>query len=125
MRNNWKIAAALVVGLIVGYASSTICSRHRHSRWGSEKSYERILERFNSKLNLTPEQKSQVSAILQTSREKIKALQTDIHPKFEEIRNSTNAEIRKILTPDQQKKFDEMQAAWKAKWEKRRANRDK
>ncbi len=86
---------------------------HRH--WNSGQFQARLLQRFSSKLKLTPEQRTQVATILEAKRQKIDALRADIRPKFEEIRTSTAADIRKLLTPEQQQKFDVMQVEWETR----------
>ncbi len=92
---------------------STPSYLHRH--WDSGQFQARLLQRFSSKLKLTPEQRTQVATILEAKRQKIDALRADIQPKFEEIRTSIAADIRKLLTPEQEQKFDVMQAEGEAR----------
>jgi Spy/CpxP family protein refolding chaperone len=125
MRIHWlRTLLTLALGFMLG---AMFAARWGHGRppWlkepNLEQRYERLLERFNSKLGLTPEQKELVRAVLEVKRLKIEALRAATKPKFDEIRDSARAEIRKILTPEQQAKFDEMQKRWEARREKRRA----
>lgn len=123
MKLNWnQIIASLMVGLLVGAAAGKLHSRkHHHLMRGSEKRYAHMLERFTARLQLTPDQKMRVGALLEDKRRKIEALRAETRPKFGQIRKSTRDEIRKLLTPGQQAKFDEMTAEWerrKARWEK-------
>lgn len=122
MKLEWRqVAAAFLIGLIAGTAIGRWGLRFRsHKHWGSEKHYSRMLKRFSSKLDLTPEQRKQVATILDAKREKIKALHSEIRPEFEEIRTSTKAEIRRLLTPEQQEKFDQLQSKWESHWKKYR-----
>ena len=117
MKLAWKqIVIALALGGCVGLAAARVCpflrSSHHH---GGGKFEQRLLDRFSSKLHLTPEQRTQVAAILEVKRSKMDALRTEIKPRFEEIRTSTSAEIRQLLNPDQQQRFDTMEAEWAAK----------
>ena len=115
-RQAWiSCAIGIVAGAVLGGAMAR-CHWHRFGR--EEGQYNRLLERFSSKLDLTAEQKTQVAAILETKRQKIKALRSEIHPKFEEIRYSTNEEIRKLLAPRQQEKFDKLRSEWESHWKK-------
>ncbi len=111
MKLAWKqIVVAFLVGALLGTAGSQWCAPFHGYGWGSEHSQKRMLDRFNSRLKLTPDQRQKVAAILEAKRSKMGALRAEVHPKFEEIRNSTRAEIRQLLTPEQQKKFDVMNA---------------
>ena len=121
MKIVWKqVLVSFVLGVMVGAAGVRWCAPYYfHRHWGGKESQARLLERFDSKLKLTPEQRSQVAEILDGKRQKIDALRAEIRPKFEEIRSSTSAEIRGLLTPEQQKKFDAMQIEWEAQAKKR------
>ena len=69
-------------------------------------------ERAFSALNLTPEQKEKVKTILEESRGKMKEIaglsDQDKAAKSKEMREAVISQIRPILTPDQQKKLEEM-----------------
>ncbi len=122
MKKFWKVGIALLVVLLLGLSSSRILfRRHFFEHANPDRHYEKILNRFNSKLHLSPDQKTKVAATLDQSRQRIKALRAELRPKFDEIRDSANAEIRSVLNPDQQMKFDEMQAEWKARKGKRQS----
>ena len=120
MKIVWKqVLVSFVLGVMVGVAGLRWCSPYYfHRHWGGKEFQARMLERFDSKLKLTPEQRSQVAEILDGKRQKIDTLRAEIQPKFEAIRTSTSAEIRGLLTPEQQKKFDAMQVEWQAKKKK-------
>ncbi len=84
---------------------------------------EQRLKRFSEKLKLTPDQRQQVSTIFEASRTKMEALRAEFRPKFEAIRTDTRAQIRGLLTPDQQKTFDAMNAERDAKRQQRSQRR--
>lgn len=78
------------------------------------------------KLNLSSDQQSKVKDILQSSQsdmEKVHAdsslAQADRRAKMMDIHKSTNDQIRGLLNPDQQKKFDKMQARQEERMERR------
>ena len=58
-------------------------------------------------LNLTDEQEKAIRAIFEERR---KAFDMRACPGFKEAREQTNARIREVLTPEQQKRFDEVNA---------------
>ena len=111
-----QIAIALLLGGCAGFVVAKSCTpRLFHHRVDGAHFQQRLLDRFSSKLHLTPEQRSQVATILEAKRKKIDALRAEIRPRFEEIRTSTSADIRRLLTPEQQKNFEIMQTEWDAR----------
>ena len=62
-------------------------------------------------LNLTAEQQSKVQPLIDQARPQIIAIHKDAMQKTHTIMDKTMSQIRPILTPDQQKKFDAMQKA--------------
>ena len=66
-------------------------------------------------LNLTADQQTKVKAIFEDSRAKAKVIADSTtlsgdekKAKIQELREATNAQIKPLLTPDQQKNFDEV-----------------
>ena len=111
-----QVVIAFVLGGCVGFAAAWgSLPRWRHHPWGGNQFQHRLLDRFSSTLKLTPDQRSQVAAILETKRQKMDALRAEIRPRFDELRASTGAEIRRLLTPEQQQRFDVMEAEWDAR----------
>ena len=62
-------------------------------------------------LNLTAEQQSKVQPLIDQARPQIVAIHKDAMEKTHAITDKTMSQIRPILTPDQQKKFDDLQKA--------------
>jgi Spy/CpxP family protein refolding chaperone len=114
---NWKhVFVALLVGIAVGCVGGSKAAHIRMHAWKNGA----MLERFSRELKLTPDEKEKMSRILDAKRDQISALRNEIHLKFEEVRNSSKEEIRKILTPEQQEKFDKLEAKWESVWQKKR-----
>ena len=117
MNGAWKqILIAWLLGGVVGFAGARWSAPswfHRHGE--GKQAQARMLQRFSSKLRLTPDQRAKVAAIFEAKRQKIDALRAEVRPKFEEIRASTSAEIRALLTPEQQRAFDVMHAKQEAR----------
>ena len=72
---------------------------------------------LTKKLNLTPDQVTQVKAIDEDTWKQMKALhedtstaESDKRTKMMDIHKASQAKIRGLLTPDQQTKFDAMEA---------------
>ena len=75
------------------------------------------MEFLTKKLNLTPDQVSQVKAIDDDTRKQMMALredtstpQADKHAKMMEIHKASQDKIRGVLTDDQKTKYDALQA---------------
>ena len=73
-------------------------------------------EKFAEALNLTPEQKADLKSIHENTRQQAQAIKNDSSltadqkkAKFKELRKSSREQMMAKLTPDQQKKFKEMQ----------------
>jgi protein CpxP len=62
-------------------------------------------------LNLTAEQQAKVQPLIDQARPQIVAIHKDAMEKTHAIMDKTMSQIRPILTPDQQTKFDAMQKA--------------
>ena len=84
------------------------------------------VEFLTGKLNLTPDQVTQVKAIDADSSNQMKALREDTttagpdkRTKMMDIRKASQDKIRALLTPDQQTKFDALQTQMR----ERRGNR--
>lgn len=66
-----------------------------------------MLERLSEDLDLTAEQRTQIDTVLRSSRERIQQLQGDVRGRFEKEQRRLREEIRKVLTPEQQERFDQ------------------
>jgi Spy/CpxP family protein refolding chaperone len=62
-------------------------------------------------LNLTSDQQSKVQPLIDQARPQIIAIHKDAMQKTQAVVDSTMSQIRPLLTPDQQKKFDALQKA--------------
>ena len=115
------IALACLACLAVGTGMGWWAGRDLFPRrWSWEQRFERMLDRFSSELKLSPEQKDQVKRLLKAKRQKMEMLRAEVRPRYEEVRKSTQAEIQKLLSPEQQKKFNRMEMEWQARRPRRR-----
>ncbi len=65
-----------------------------------------LIERLDRELQLTDEQKRQVQAIFDARRPQLEAMQRDVAQRAEEEQRGLQADVRKVLTVEQQVKFD-------------------
>ena len=69
------------------------------------------LEHLSEKLDLTADQKAKVQPIIDQAKPQIEAIHQEAMEKMRTIMESTGAQIRPLLTPQQQEKFDAMKKA--------------
>jgi periplasmic protein CpxP/Spy len=69
------------------------------------------LEHMTETLNLTPDQKAKVQPILDQAKPQIVAIHQDAMQKTKAVMDSAMSQIRPLLTPEQQKKADDLQKA--------------
>src|SRR5947209_12539929 len=69
------------------------------------------MQHLTKSLNLTPDQQAKVQPLLDQARPQIIAIHKDAMQKTQAILDKTMSEIRPMLTPEQQTKFDALQKA--------------
>ena len=80
----------------------------------------RMVERLKSDLNLNDDQVAKVKTILEESRKEFPPSRFAECPGFVQSRARTRARIREALTPEQQKRYDEINAQRDADMNKER-----
>ena len=103
---------AFIAGLIVGIAGDRFYLFRSHRLFPSRKSADfaahHIVDRMDRELHFTAEQKAQVQQIIDRHRVRIDALMSGVRPQVRQELDASNAEIEKILTPDQRVQFSKM-----------------
>jgi Spy/CpxP family protein refolding chaperone len=69
------------------------------------------LEHLSKDLDLTEEQKTKVQPIIDQTKPQIEAIHKEAMEKMRALLESTGVQIRPLLTPEQQQKFDAMKKA--------------
>jgi Spy/CpxP family protein refolding chaperone len=69
------------------------------------------LDHFSKDLNLTDEQKVKVQPIIDQTKPQIAAIHKEAMEKMHALLESAGAQIRPLLTPEQQQRFDAMKKA--------------
>ena len=78
------------------------------------------LKRILSELNLSSEQKDKIREIMKDTKEEHKDKADKTREEKIELAKEVESKIKAVLTPEQQKKFDELKAQEKEKMKKRR-----
>jgi Spy/CpxP family protein refolding chaperone len=101
---------ALFATVSIGLAQDPAAKNNdRPNRW-QHKRGER-LERLTRALDLTPEQQAKIKPIFEAAKPQVMAIHQEAQQKRQAIRENVMAQIRPILTPAQQQKFDAMKKA--------------
>jgi Spy/CpxP family protein refolding chaperone len=81
----------------------------RHNRWHHKRG--NPVEHLTRALDLTPEQQAKIKPIFEQAKPQMQAARQESKEKMRSIRENTMAQIRPILTPAQQQKFDALKKA--------------
>ena len=115
MKTNTKrnLLTFTTVGVIAlgGYAFAQSQTGFGGHRAGGGRGHAFALEHMTKSLNLTPDQQSKVQPLIDQARPQIVAIHKDAMQKTHAIIDNTMSQIRPMLNPDQQKKFDALQKA--------------
>jgi Spy/CpxP family protein refolding chaperone len=106
---------AFVLGVAAG-ASGYAVYRARVGWWGAPQGAARlqefVLRRLTRELDLRPEQRQQVEAILREAGDQFARLRGEMRPRFHEIRDRTRERIQTLLDPDQKIRFEALMDLW-------------
>jgi hypothetical protein len=126
--SNTRVAAVVVVvvafiaGILVGVAGDHLYLIHNgrlFPRHAARFAADRMADHLGRKLQLSPQQKTQVQQIIERHRAKIDAAMSSVRPQVRQELDVTNKEIDSILTPVQRTKFAELRMRIGAKHRER------
>jgi Spy/CpxP family protein refolding chaperone len=102
-RLKWTgLAIAVIAGLLIGFAASTLAYRYKILRVPGGN----VIARMDHELQLTPAQRHQIKDIMQDTRFKVQQMHQDFRRQRHQLFMQAFQQIRGILTPEQQEKFD-------------------
>jgi Spy/CpxP family protein refolding chaperone len=124
------LLGAFIAGGALGFTADRVMTREKHSDGrGNGRS---SLERIARELDLTAEQRADFDSITSRSRAQMRELWRPIRPQMDSIReiakalsDSTHEELKRMLTPAQATKLDEMRERGRRRAEARRGSRDR
>lgn len=102
------VVVAFIAGLLIGAAGDRFYLWHHGPRRSSGFASRRIVDRLDSELHLTAQQKTQVQQIIDTHRQRIDGIMGNVRPQIRQEIDASNAEIEKVLTPQQREQFGKM-----------------
>jgi Spy/CpxP family protein refolding chaperone len=107
------LLGAFLAGVAIGVTGDRALEHNRPDRHGPRSP----IDRMAHDLDLNAAQRASFDSILDNSRKQMRQLFDPIRPKMDSLmalnklmRDSTHAQLRRLLTPDQQVKFDKMHA---------------
>ncbi|MEP6698905.1 MAG: hypothetical protein ABJB09_04170 [Verrucomicrobiota bacterium] len=71
----------------------------------------KMFEHMTKNLNLTPDQQAKVQPIIEQAKPQMKAIHQEAMQKGKALMDNVTAQIRALLTPEQQQKLDAMKKA--------------
>jgi Spy/CpxP family protein refolding chaperone len=110
--------ALLVVTFAVGLLGGMALERVRMARRVPPQQVDRVrmgpgvMPPMFERLDLTGEQRERIDAILQQSRPLTDSVLQSSLPRLRAIRDSVRLQVRAVLTPEQQERFDAMERRW-------------
>ena len=104
----FAVGAIAIAGYAFAEPEGGFGGRHGGGGWHG---HGFAVEHLTKGLNLTPDQQAKVQPLIDQARPQIIAIHKDAMEKTHAILDKTMSQIRPMLTPDQQKKFDAFQKA--------------
>jgi Spy/CpxP family protein refolding chaperone len=114
------LATALVAGLAIGFAASTLAYRYKLLHVPGES----LVERMNRTLSLSPSQREQISEVMEDTRAQVTDMRRNILRQRRRLTIAAYLKVRALLNPDQQKKFDDEFVPPRFRAEARQAEQD-
>jgi DNA anti-recombination protein RmuC len=108
-KSRWQVRVAAIVIFLLGFAAGALALNafRAWSRAGGPPRQDRF-EQMLDRLQITPEQKTQVQQILADTREQLQALRKESEPRVNDIRQQADERLQKVLTEEQWKRFRQM-----------------
>lgn len=104
------VAVAFVAGALIGFAGGRVYSIYRllDRGHGPEDMRSRVIRHLDRELTLTPQQRDQITAIMDAHHKRMQQISEGIRPQMRQELDTANREIEAVLTPEQRKKFEAM-----------------
>ena len=114
MKRNFLTLAAASLIAVGGFAVVQAETGHGRGARGHG------LEQLTEGLNLTPDQQAKVQPIIDQAHPQIVAIHREAMQKMKTVVDNTASQIRPLLTPEQQKTFDENQKSRQGRMRERK-----
>jgi len=113
------LTVVFVLGILAGVGGTLVVSPWVHHHQAQKhhdprQDRQRFVQYMQKLLDMTPQQTTQFSAILQETTDRWDALHRQVEPQFEAIRQQQRNKVRAMLNPQQVQKFNEFVARFDA-----------
>lgn len=112
------LLGALLVGAVLGFSAERVL---RQDRSGDGSWFRR--EGMYDDLQLTPGQRARIDSVLDQRNCQMRALMDKVKPQADSIREAGQAQMLRIMTPEQRERFDARRAAIETKRKRDREGR--
>ncbi|HET6962976.1 MAG TPA: hypothetical protein VFJ27_10785 [Terriglobia bacterium] len=104
------MSAVFALGAVIGASwGGILVSRNAASaHLAPHKSKPGIVEKYNGRLKLSPEQTQRLESILDETQQEFRHLHLAVKPRFEEIRQRMRSGIRQMLNEEQKREYEVM-----------------
>jgi Spy/CpxP family protein refolding chaperone len=124
--SRWKITMyvglVFVSGALLGAFSHrlyTVSGVSANAPRNPEEFRRRYMEEMKTRLKLTPDQVTQLSAILDETRSRVRSTRESIEPEIRKIRDEQQEKVHHILSADQRPEYDQMRKEREAEIQRR------
>jgi len=123
----WQGLALVLLGVLIGITLTRLVQPPfpplRHGREWSAPWRRPFMSVMEARLGLTPGQRDSLAAILERHRRVFEAERREAERRMGPQRDSLREEVRAILTPEQQARFDRIARRWE-RWSRGRGDPD-
>lgn len=125
LRLTGLLVAVLVVGGALGFAGGAVYSSRRPWGWSGHRAVRTaFLDRLQKELDLTPEQRPRVQAVLDRNLDELRRRRAAARLEMQASRDSTQRAIEEILDPAQKERYRKFIARFEARWGRKRGSGD-
>ena len=124
---HWKIGVCLVAIFIAGavtgamitvrVAKNYIARQSNLERWAAS-----ALRDYEKRLNLTPEQAAKLRPVFDSTAKRLHEVRAETGRETLVVLRDMNDEVSRELTPDQQKRLEDIKKDFLARWRNQRVN---
>jgi Spy/CpxP family protein refolding chaperone len=100
------VIIVFALGILLGGLGTHLWGERVWGHQAAPNSRDEIIGRMTHEVGLTPEQQTQVTAIVDDTRAQWRALYSPLDPKKDEIRQQSRAKLRALMSADQKPKLE-------------------
>lgn len=127
-KSKWQVRLAVFLIFVLGAIAGALATNiYRERRLASSAMGMRGggFERMLDKLNLTADQRAEVSVIFDDARARLTELRNESQPRFREVRKQTDERLQSVLTQEQWEQFKQMMNESRKRRSPNRRNHDR